>query len=262
MGFACHRFPRSDKCCLLPWISQVRHSHRTLGVCVWLSINNLLYIGHAFCCVFPYCCQLNVPIKLYCFIGYGQSKAVTLNSTSKEEFLAAVVKTLDARPVIISPSMSGSFSLPYLFTDPSASSQRATAYIPVAPVGTGQFTKNYCRSLVGLHDTLLSQAFLSLIILEYEKRGTFFVYWWTIVLLAHGEEKKQVMVVTKTLNIAICPHNRWLFLENTWPSPLLLTYHHYFVWCYFSFFFVKGAIISSLFGVLSLLTVSVTIIRF
>ena len=122
---------------------------------------------------------MNVPmgaIKLYCFIGYGQSKAVSLNSTSKEEFLAALVKMLDARPVIISPSMSGSFSLPYLFTDPSASSQRASAYIPVAPVGTGQFSKNYGRSLVGLHDTLLSQAFVSLIISQHEKLYTLFVY--------------------------------------------------------------------------------------
>ena len=84
------------------------------------------------------------------FTGYGQSKDVSLYSIPREEFLLALVKTLAAKPVIISPSMSGSFSLPYLFTDPSLSTQRATAYIPVAPVGTSQFSQSYPKAQVCL----------------------------------------------------------------------------------------------------------------
>ncbi|KAK7094502.1 putative protein-lysine deacylase ABHD14B [Littorina saxatilis] len=78
--------------------------------------------------------------------GYGQSKDVSLDGVSQEDFMAALVGTLGSLPVIVSPSMSGAFSLPYLFSDPSGSTQRATAYIPVAPVMTDQYTANYPES--------------------------------------------------------------------------------------------------------------------
>ena len=103
------------------------------------------------------------------FTGYGQSKDVSLYSIPREEFLLALVKTLAAKPVIISPSMSGSFSLPYLFTDPSLSTQRATAYIPVAPVMTGQFRDSYAKSLVRFYDASPSQSFVSVNISKYLK---------------------------------------------------------------------------------------------
>nr|KAG5699852.1 hypothetical protein BaRGS_034626 [Batillaria attramentaria] len=42
--------------------------------------------------------------------------------------------------------MSGSFALPYLFQDPSLSSQRAVGYVPVAPAGAGSYTDKYPQS--------------------------------------------------------------------------------------------------------------------
>ena len=43
------------------------------------------------------------------------------------------------RPVIVSPSMSGSFALPYLLTHPESSGEGCSGYIPIAPVGTEDY---------------------------------------------------------------------------------------------------------------------------
>ncbi|KAK7094504.1 putative protein-lysine deacylase ABHD14B isoform X2 [Littorina saxatilis] len=79
---------------------------------------------------------------------FGKSKAESLGDASEEEFMTALVGTLGSAPVIVSPSMSGRFSLPYLFSDRSDSEQRAAAFIPVAPVMTDKFKANYPKSQV------------------------------------------------------------------------------------------------------------------
>ena len=55
--------------------------------------------------------------------------------------MGAVIAGLGlVKPVIVSPSMSGSFSLPYLFTEPLATIQeRISGFVPVAPVHTSDF---------------------------------------------------------------------------------------------------------------------------
>ncbi len=77
--------------------------------------------------------------------GYGNSKDVAKLS-SKSAFIAAVVKTLNLnRPVIVSPSMSGGFSLPYLFDDPATALDKSRGFIPVAPVETGKYLEAYYK---------------------------------------------------------------------------------------------------------------------
>lgn len=78
--------------------------------------------------------------------GYGKSKNEALGPVSNEEFMAAVVSLLQIKPVIISPSMSGGFALPYLFEDPLQSTEKAIGYIPVAPVLTANWEQNYPKS--------------------------------------------------------------------------------------------------------------------
>lgn len=83
------------------------------------------------------CCRKYVLIS-----GYGNSKASEVDEDDKAVFLTEFIKKENlGAPLIVSPSMSGSFALPYLMeSDPSVCQQRATAYIPVAPVGTGQYS--------------------------------------------------------------------------------------------------------------------------
>lgn len=102
-------------------------------------------------------------------VGYGHSREVNLGGASRGDFLAAVVETLDIKPVIVSPSMSGGFALPYLFQDPAKSLERAIGYIPIAPVMTGEFKTNYPRSQVGT----IMQIYLSFtpVVSEWEKCG-------------------------------------------------------------------------------------------
>lgn len=71
----------------------------------------------------------------YTFVGYGKSK------NAKIEPCEGVVEQIISaahllRPIIISPSMSGNFSLPFILKHGVAG---CTAFIPVAPVGTGGF---------------------------------------------------------------------------------------------------------------------------
>ncbi|BFZ03816.1 hypothetical protein BsWGS_06854 [Bradybaena similaris] len=92
--------------------------------------------------------------------GYGQSTN-TLEPEHNADFLAALISVLKlTRPVIVSPSMSGAFSLPFLFDDPMTSTERAVAYVPVAPILTSQFVSQFQKSqiptliLVGTKDTV------------------------------------------------------------------------------------------------------------
>ena len=47
------------------------------------------------------------------------------------------------RPVIVSPSMSGSFAIPYIMTgEPDTCQKRVHGYIPVAPAAASSFTES------------------------------------------------------------------------------------------------------------------------
>lgn len=65
--------------------------------------------------------------------GYGDSPKSAL---SREDFLPALLKFLDLdQVVILSPSMSGGFSLPMVASHPA----QVRAYVPVAPAGVGRY---------------------------------------------------------------------------------------------------------------------------
>jgi len=74
--------------------------------------------------------------------GYGQSQRF---SGDRGEFLEHLIETLspNVKPVVVSPSMSGSFSLPLLERNPDL----VCGFIPVAPVGTGNYPKSFYESL-------------------------------------------------------------------------------------------------------------------
>lgn len=67
------------------------------------------------------------------------------------KFLGAFIKTLEIKKVvIIAPSASGLYALPYLFNDPSAVADQVVGFVPIAPVGTGDFKTKYADSKVSL----------------------------------------------------------------------------------------------------------------
>lgn len=78
--------------------------------------------------------------------GYGNSPDAS--GVDPANYLEEVIKGLKLKkPVIISPSMSGSFSLPYIFKDPGKVLERARGFVPVAPVGTDKYTKEQYEAL-------------------------------------------------------------------------------------------------------------------
>ena len=71
-------------------------------------------------------------------VGYGKSRSGQVDDPVM--FMTNLVSSLDlAAPIIISPSMSGSVSLPFLTAHP----EKVKGYIPIAPVGTGRYTSQY-----------------------------------------------------------------------------------------------------------------------
>lgn len=70
--------------------------------------------------------------------GFGQSKESKVSD--KEQFLQDFISKLDlGRPVIVSPSMSGSFALPFILKGSSA--ERVSGYVPIAPPKASAFTE-------------------------------------------------------------------------------------------------------------------------
>lgn len=101
--------------------------------------------------------------------GLGQSKAAPapapVGQPAPGVFLRQVCEALQTGPVvIISPSLSGMYSLPFLFQH----SEQVKAYIPVAPICTEKFTAEQYSSVqtpalivYGDQDTQLGEASLS-----------------------------------------------------------------------------------------------------
>ncbi|NXD82383.1 ABHEA protein, partial [Halcyon senegalensis] len=71
--------------------------------------------------------------------GYGDSPPAEMVATvqGRVSFLDHVLQALGMwRPVLISPSMSGRFALPFLL----AQGERLAGFVPIAPVGTKDYT--------------------------------------------------------------------------------------------------------------------------
>ncbi|MFB2968183.1 alpha/beta fold hydrolase [Aerosakkonema sp. BLCC-F183] len=67
--------------------------------------------------------------------GYGSSERI---SGSPGEFLLELIEVLKLnKPVLISPSMSGNYSLPFVVNH----SEKLSGFVPVAPVGIMMFTQ-------------------------------------------------------------------------------------------------------------------------
>ncbi|NWR13050.1 ABHEA protein, partial [Paradoxornis webbianus] len=78
--------------------------------------------------------------------GYGDSPPVEMAETAqgRRTFLERVFQELDVqRPVLISPSMSGRFSLPFLL----AHGDQLAGFVPIAPVGTKDYTAEQYRGV-------------------------------------------------------------------------------------------------------------------
>lgn len=75
--------------------------------------------------------------------GFGNSKDFdNIPNTPKKrsDLLATIIgKMKIEHPVIVSPSMSGSYSLPYIFD--GAGGKNLRGFVPVAPVGTADYTR-------------------------------------------------------------------------------------------------------------------------
>ncbi|CAM4628827.1 unnamed protein product [Leuciscus chuanchicus] len=101
--------------------------------------------------------------------GLGQSKAAPapapVGQLAPAVFLRQVCEGLNTGPVVvISPSLSGMYSLPFLFQH----SEQVKAYIPVAPICTEKFSAEQYSSIqtpalivYGDQDTQLGEASLS-----------------------------------------------------------------------------------------------------
>lgn len=94
--------------------------------------------------------------------GYGDSPSAEMVVTAqgRRTFLDHVLEELGMqRPVLVSPSMSGRFSLPFLM----AQGDRLAGFVPIAPVGTKDYTAEQYQQvqtptliLYGDHDTRLA----------------------------------------------------------------------------------------------------------
>ncbi|NWV65414.1 ABHEA protein, partial [Malurus elegans] len=70
--------------------------------------------------------------------GYGDSPpARMVTAEGRRNFLDRVLQDLSMqKPVLVSPSMSGRFALPFLL----AQGDRLAGFVPIAPVGTKDYT--------------------------------------------------------------------------------------------------------------------------
>lgn len=80
--------------------------------------------------------------------GYGQSKDFSVAAENVPEFMENLVSALGlTAPVIVSPSMSGGFSLPYLMKEPQTAKERCSGYVPVACVNTDKYTAEQYKKI-------------------------------------------------------------------------------------------------------------------
>ncbi|NXN12968.1 ABHEA protein, partial [Indicator maculatus] len=79
-------------------------------------------------------------------LGYGDSPPAEMVATAQTRvaFLDHILQELDLRrPVLVSPSMSGRFALPFLL----AQGDELAGFVPIAPVGTKDYTAEQYRQV-------------------------------------------------------------------------------------------------------------------
>ena len=73
-------------------------------------------------------------------LGYGNSSLPVIQGSSTVQWLTRLINTLRlSNFVIISPSMSGRFALPYVIQS-DAKTQTLRGFVPIAPVDSESFT--------------------------------------------------------------------------------------------------------------------------
>ncbi|NWI46282.1 ABHEA protein, partial [Picathartes gymnocephalus] len=78
--------------------------------------------------------------------GYGDSPPVEMAATAqgRRTFLGHILQELSMqRPVLVSPSMSGRFALPFLLVH----GDQLAGFVPIAPVGTKDYTAEQYRGV-------------------------------------------------------------------------------------------------------------------
>lgn len=78
-------------------------------------------------------CAAGIPAVAVDLPGFGDTPDTDLGNI---EFMDALIDVIGTDVVVVSPSMSGGFSLPWLETSPPA----AVGFVPVAPVGIDAFS--------------------------------------------------------------------------------------------------------------------------
>ncbi|XP_059148739.1 putative protein-lysine deacylase ABHD14B isoform X2 [Physella acuta] len=81
--------------------------------------------------------------------GHGKTTD-TIDELVVDEFLKALVSSLKMKEnvVIIAPSASGRYALPYLFNKPETSTDRAKGFVPITPVGTNKYVDKFPASQI------------------------------------------------------------------------------------------------------------------
>lgn len=80
--------------------------------------------------------------------GFGNSSLEAPKSSSdKAKFLEKLIQKLNyGQSVLVVPSMSGSYAFPYIFKEENF--KKLKGFIPIAPVGTDEFTEDQFKKLV------------------------------------------------------------------------------------------------------------------
>ncbi|KAM8915884.1 putative protein-lysine deacylase ABHD14B isoform 1-T4 [Spinachia spinachia] len=94
----------------------------------------------------PSLCCRSLPLPLHTGLGRSQSASApaAVGQPAPAAFLREVCERLSLSPVVvISPSLSGMYSLPFLLQHPAL----VRAYVPVAPICTEHFTAEQYRSV-------------------------------------------------------------------------------------------------------------------
>lgn len=85
----------------------------------WVDLNTLVVLG-----------KFNYHVLAIDLPGYGNSEQLKVEM-APEDFLKKIIETLDlSKPIIISPSMSGKYSIPYVIKY----SSKVSGFVPIAPV--------------------------------------------------------------------------------------------------------------------------------
>ncbi|WAR30864.1 ABHEA-like protein [Mya arenaria] len=78
------------------------------------------------------------------FLHEAKGKSKKPDAMENGEFIKKAIAALKLdKPVIISPSMSGGYSLPYLFNEPATVLERSRGFVPVAPVSTAEYKDKF-----------------------------------------------------------------------------------------------------------------------